>query len=149
MLAHQVAKAEAVAAFADAYGKPDTYTAGIVTWPGSGVTTLADVKGNSFAYSDPASTSGHLFPAYWLRKSGIDPDKGVKAIYAGSHTATFEAIRNHKVLAGELNSEQIEFGHACRANTRPATMSSCGARRPIPNDPIRCAANCRPASRRG
>jgi hypothetical protein len=35
-----------------------------------------------------------------LSKNGIDPDKGVKAIYAGSHTASFEALRNHKVDAG-------------------------------------------------
>jgi phosphonate transport system substrate-binding protein len=31
---------------------------------------------------------------------GINPDTGVKAIYAGSHSASFEALRNHKVEAG-------------------------------------------------
>jgi phosphonate transport system substrate-binding protein len=107
VLAHQVAHAEAVASFADEDGKPASYYASIVTWPGSGIQNLADVKGRSFAYSDPASTSGHLFPAYGLSKSGIDPDKGVKGVYAGSHTASYEALRNHKVDAGELNSEEI------------------------------------------
>jgi phosphonate transport system substrate-binding protein len=34
VLAHQVAKAEAVAAFGTAEGKPDTYWASIVTYPG-------------------------------------------------------------------------------------------------------------------
>ena len=43
-----------------------------------------------------------------LRKAGLDPDKDVKGIYAGSHTASFEALRNKKVEAGELNSQQIE-----------------------------------------
>ena len=114
VLAHQVAKAEAVATFADADGKPDSYCASIVTWPGSGIKTVADIKGHSFAFSDPASTSGHLFPAYGLRKAGIDPDKDIKAIYAGSHTASFEALRNHKVEAGELNSEQIESRQAAQ-----------------------------------
>lgn len=107
VLAHQVAHAEAVATFANENGSPQNYYASIVTWPGSSVKTLADANGKSFAYADPASTSGHLFPAYGLRKNGIDPDKGVKAIYAGSHTASFEALRNHKVEAGELNSEEI------------------------------------------
>ncbi|VVD77657.1 phosphonate ABC transporter substrate-binding protein [Pandoraea capi] len=107
VLAHQVAHAEAVATFANENGSPQNYYASIVTWPGSSVKTLADTAGKSFAYADPASTSGHLFPAYGLRKNGIDPDKGVKAIYAGSHTASFEALRNHKVEAGELNSEEI------------------------------------------
>jgi phosphonate transport system substrate-binding protein len=107
VLAHQVAHAEAVAAFAGANGQPGSYYASIVTWPGSGINTIADIKGRSFAYSDPSSTSGHLFPAFGLSKNGIDPDHGVKAIYAGSHTASFEALRNHKVESGELNSEQI------------------------------------------
>ena len=57
--------------------------------------------------SDPASTSGHLFPAYWLSKNGIDPEKDVKGFYAGSHAASYEALVNHKAQAGELNSEQI------------------------------------------
>jgi phosphonate transport system substrate-binding protein len=108
VLAHQVAKAEAVATFANAENKPDTYWASLVTWPGSGIKTVADIRGHSFAFSDPASTSGHLFPAYGLRKAGLDPDKDLRALYAGSHTASFEALYNHKVDAGELNSEQLE-----------------------------------------
>ncbi len=73
VLAHQVAKAEAVATFGDKEGKPETYTAGIVTWPGSGIHDLKGVAGHSFAYSDPSSTSRHLFPAYALTKAGINP----------------------------------------------------------------------------
>jgi phosphonate transport system substrate-binding protein len=108
VLAHQVAKAEAVAAFGGADNKPVTYWASLVTYPSSGIKTVADIRGHSFAFSDAASTSGHLFPAYGLRKAGLNPDKDVKAIYAGSHTASFEAIYNHKVDAGELNSEQLQ-----------------------------------------
>lgn len=108
VLAHEVAKAEAVATFADANGKPDSYWASIVTYPQSGIKTVAEIRGHSFAFSDPASTSGHLFPAYGLRKAGLDPDKDLRPVYAGSHTASFEALYNRKVEAGELNSEQLE-----------------------------------------
>lgn len=107
VLAHQVASAEAIAGYANAAGQASTYTASIVTWPGSGVTTLKDIVGKSFAFSDPASTSGHLIPAYGLRKSGIDPDHDIRPIYTGTHTASFEALRNHKVLVGEMNSTVI------------------------------------------
>src|SRR5215471_9269000 len=100
VLAHQIAKAEAVAAYSNKEGKPDTYWASIVTYPSSGITTVAGIGGHSFAFSDPASTSGHLFPAYALRKAGLDPDKDLRAIYAGSHTAAFEALYNKKVDAG-------------------------------------------------
>ena len=114
VLAHQVAKAEAVAAFGNKEGKPDSYWASLVTWNGSGIKTAAEIRGHSFAFSDPASTSGHLFPAYGLRKVGIDPEKDIKPIYAGSHTSSFEALYNHKVDAGELNSEQVQSANAAR-----------------------------------
>ena len=135
VLAHQVAKAEAVAAFGAADGKPVTYWASVITYPSSGIKTVADIRGRSFAFSDAASTSGHLFPAYGLRKAGLDPDKDVKAIYAGSHTASFEAIYNHKVDAGELNSEQLESATQ-RGHYKDGDMVFLWKSDPIPTDPF-------------
>jgi len=135
VLAHQVAKAEAVAAFGKPDGKPDTYWASLVTYPSSGIKTVADIKGKSFAFSDPASTSGHLFPAYGLRKSGVDPDKDIKAIYAGSHTSSFEALYNKKVDAGELNSEQLESAKQ-RGHYKDGDLIFLWKSDPIPTDPI-------------
>jgi phosphonate transport system substrate-binding protein len=135
VLAHQVAHAEAIAAYSGPDGKPDVYTAGIVTWPGSGVTKIEDVAGKTFAYSDPASTSGHLFPATELKKVGIDPDSGIKPLYAGSHTASFETIRNHKVQAGELNSTEINSA-TMSGEYKPADFVELWRSSPIPNDPV-------------
>lgn len=135
VLAHQVAKAEAVAAFGGADGKPVTYWASVLTYPASGIKTIADLRGHSFAFSDAASTSGHLFPAYGLRKGGIDPDKDVKAIYAGSHTASFEAIYNHKVDAGELNSEQLESATQ-RGHYKDGDLVFLWKSDAIPTDPV-------------
>jgi phosphonate transport system substrate-binding protein len=135
VLAHEVAKAEAVATLADKDGKPSTYWASIVTFPESGLKTLPDLKGHSFAYSDPASTSGHLFPAFALRKAGLDPNTDVKALYAGSHTASFEAIRNHKVDAGELNSQQIAAA-TLRGAYKDGDVVFLWKSEPIPIDPI-------------
>jgi phosphonate transport system substrate-binding protein len=135
VLAHQVAKAEAVAAFGSADGKPVTYWASVVTYPASGLKTVADLRGHSFAFSDPASTSGHLFPAYGLRKAGIDPDKDVKAIYAGSHTASFEALYNHKVDGAELNSEQLESATQ-RGHYKDGDVVFLWKSDPIPTDPV-------------
>jgi phosphonate transport system substrate-binding protein len=135
VLAHQVAKAEAVAAFGGADGKPVSYWASLVTYPASGIKTVEDIRGHSFAFSDAASTSGHLFPAYGLRKAGIDPDKDIKAIYAGSHTASFEAIYNHKVDAGELNSEQLESAKQ-RGHYNDGDLVFLWKSDPIPTDPF-------------
>ena len=144
VLAHQVAKAEAVAAFGSADGKPDTYWASLVTYPSSGIKTVAEIKGHSFAFSDPASTSGHLFPAYGLRKAGIDPDKDIKAIYAGSHTASFEALYNHKVDAGELNSTQLESAKQ-RGEYKDGQFVFLWKSDPIPTDPIAVRGNLQPS----
>lgn len=135
VLAHQVAKAEAVATFADAKGNPDTYWASIVTWPGSGIKTVAEIRGHSFAFADPASTSGHLFPAYGLRKAGLDPDKDIRGIFAGSHTASFEALYNHKVDAGELNSEQLESAKQ-RGHYKDGDVVFLWKSNAIPIDPL-------------
>jgi phosphonate transport system substrate-binding protein len=135
VLAHQVAKAEAVAAYSSKDGKPNTYWASLVTYPGSGIKTVTDIRGHSFAFSDPASTSGHLFPAYGLRKAGLDPDKDIKALYAGSHTASYEALYNHKVDAGELNSEQLESATQ-RGHYKEGDMVFLWKSDPIPTDPV-------------
>ena len=136
VLAHEVAKAEAVATYAGPDGtQPATYTAGIVTWPGSGITTLKETAGKTFGYSDPASTSGHLEPAYALKQIGIDPETGVRALYAGSHAASFETIRNHKVIAGELNSQQIKSAEVA-GEYKPADFVELWRSKPIPIDPI-------------
>jgi phosphonate transport system substrate-binding protein len=138
VLAHKVAGAEAIAAFGNKDGQPETYTAGIVSWPGSGITDLKAVAGHTFAYSDPASTSGHLFPSYALAGVGINPDTGVKAIYAGSHSASFEALRNHKVEAGELNSQEAGSA-ALEGSYKPGMFVELWRSKPIPLDPIAIA----------
>ena len=144
VLAHEVAGAEVVATYANKAGTPDTYTASIVTWPGSGITTLKQVAGKTFAYADPASTSGHLFPAYGLSNAGIDPDKGIRAIYAGSHTASFEALRNHKVQAGEMNSPEI-LSATVAGIYKPTDYVTLWKSQPIPQDPITVRGSLDPA----
>ncbi|GAA5034708.1 phosphate/phosphite/phosphonate ABC transporter substrate-binding protein [Actinopolymorpha pittospori] len=135
ILANKVADAEAVATFADADGKPSTYTASIVTPSTSNIKKLKDCRDQSFAYADPASTSGHLFPAYALKKAGIDPDKGVKGRYAGSHTASYEALRAGQVACGELNSEQIEAAKQA-GQWKASAFRTLWQSEPIPVDPI-------------
>jgi phosphonate transport system substrate-binding protein len=144
VLAHELAKADVVATFSGADGKPDTYTAGIVTWPGSGITTLKEVAGHTFGYSDPTSNSGHLFPASALKKAGIDPDTGVKPLYSGSHTASYEALRNHKVEAAELNSQQI-VSSTQAGIYKPGDFIELWRSDPIPVDPIAVRRDLDPA----
>ena len=74
-----------------------------ITQPGSRISTLADLKGHSFAFGDVNSTSGHLMPAYYMREAGIDPGALAKTVYTGGHDATALAVANGKVDAGAMD----------------------------------------------
>jgi phosphonate transport system substrate-binding protein len=65
--------------------------------------SLADLKGKRFAFGDVNSTSGHLMPAYFMRKEGVDPAVVDQAIYTGGHDATALAVAERRVDAGALD----------------------------------------------
>jgi phosphonate transport system substrate-binding protein len=74
-----------------------------ITHPDSGIRSLADLKGHSFAFGDVNSTSGHLMPEYFMRQANIDPEVITRAVYTGGHDATALAVANRKVDAGALD----------------------------------------------
>jgi len=79
-----------------------------ITQPKSGINSLADLKGHSFAFGDVNSTSGHLMPAYYMRAANVDPGVIAKAFYSGGHDATALAVANGKVDAGAM--DELVFG---------------------------------------
>jgi len=77
------------------------YRTVIVTRADSGIKTLDDLKKRTFAFVDPASTSGNLFPRYVFNKNGINPETDFKTIiYTGTHNGVELAIKNKTVDAG-------------------------------------------------
>jgi phosphonate transport system substrate-binding protein len=48
--------------------------------------SLADLKGKVWAWAEPNSSSGYLFPLVGLRKAGIEPEKHFgKVVFSGGH----------------------------------------------------------------
>lgn len=75
-----------------------------ITRRDSGINRLEDLKGKTFTFGSPSSTSGHLMPRSYLLKAGIDPDRDFKETgFSGSHDATIAAVVGGKVQAGALN----------------------------------------------
>ena len=66
---------------------------------GSGIETLDDLRGKTFSFVDPASTSGFLIPSSVLVAAGIDPETDMQTIFAGSHPTSGLALWNDKVDA--------------------------------------------------
>jgi len=67
------------------------------------VRSLKDLTGRRFAFGDVNSTSGHLMPAYFMRKEGVDLAVIEQAIYTGGHDATALAVSEGRVDAGALD----------------------------------------------
>lgn len=74
------------------------YHSQIIARKDSGIAKIEDLKGKTFAFVDPSSTSGHLFPKAGLIKMGIDPDKFFgRTLFTGSHDANALAVVNKRV----------------------------------------------------
>jgi len=91
-------------------GSGTSYKSLVVTNPDSGITKLQDVKGRTYAFVDPASTSGNLIPRSFYKKNDINPDKDFKSVmYAGGHDAAALAVKNRKVDAASM--DDITYGN--------------------------------------
>ncbi len=70
--------------------------------------SLQDLKGKRFAFVEPASASGYLFPAALLKKNGIDPDKFFsQVVFAGGHDKVVLAIYQGSVDAGATFGDEV------------------------------------------
>lgn len=69
------------------------------------VNSLEDLKGLTFTFGDPNSTSGHLMPRYYLLEEGINPteDFTTKPNFSGSHDKTWKLVESGAYQAGALN----------------------------------------------
>ena len=114
-------------------GKP-TYHAVIVTRPDSGINTLQDLKGKSFAFGDKGSTSGYLIPTHQLLKMGIpDAEKYFGKVIYTKHQAIETQVTRGELDAGadydRNRNAMIEQGLIKAAESRIIWTSA-----PLPND---------------
>jgi phosphonate transport system substrate-binding protein len=129
VLAEQEAGAEAFAAGISPKTGKSSYRS-IITVPGnSPARKLEDLKGKTFAFVDPASTSGGLIPRYMIKKAtGLAPSEFFgKFIYAGSHDAAELAVKNKTVDGGVsddvMYDRMIEKGLITKESNRIIAIS--------------------------
>lgn len=69
------------------------------------IKSLADLKGKTFAFGAPSSTSGSLMPRFFLQQAGLIPEKDFKNVaFSGAHDATVAFVAAGKADAGVLNA---------------------------------------------
>src|SRR5215813_9176640 len=89
------------------------FTSVIVARTDRGISTLADLKGKTVAFGSRDSGQAAILPAYFLAKSGIDPEKDIRSIRfdldVGKHknTGTSEVQVLEAVTNGEANASTV------------------------------------------
>ena len=97
--------------------------------------SVADLKGKTFAFADPNSTSGFAFPSYYLRKQGLDPQSHFGGtVFSGGHDNSVIALVRGQFDGVATYQVNAESGVAQRLAGR--NMIPQGATRVIWTSPL-------------
>lgn len=136
VLATTVAPVEAFGVTVVAKTMQPSYKSIIIARKESKITDLQSIKGHTFAFVDPGSTSGSMVPSAAFVKAGITPQKDFKQVmYSGGHDATIVAVGTGKVDAGSVADRIYERGCA-KGLTDCSKLKIVWTSPPIPNDPL-------------
>jgi phosphonate transport system substrate-binding protein len=107
LLAAQKAGAEAIAMPGTRSGGPGTYESSIVVRAGSPIQSIDELLTHAekytFAFVDPASTSGHLIPRAYLEGRDFSPEKRFRKVhFANDHLTAAYTVLGSKVDAGAM-----------------------------------------------
>lgn len=78
--------------------KSSVYYGYWMTFKGNGLNSISDFKGKKFAYVDPYTSAGYLFPRAAIKAKGFDPDNFFGTLkFAGTHEAAIQMLLNGTV----------------------------------------------------
>jgi phosphate/phosphite/phosphonate ABC transporter binding protein len=112
-----------------------TYRGVIIARKDSGLKSLADLKGKRFAFVDPKSASGYIYPRAMLIEKGFAPESYFKeTIFAGNHEKVVAAVLDGQVDAGATYDGALAIA---KANGLPTeNLVVIATTDPIPHDAI-------------
>ncbi|HTJ60395.1 MAG TPA: phosphate/phosphite/phosphonate ABC transporter substrate-binding protein [Candidatus Saccharimonadales bacterium] len=116
-----------------------TYKSQILVRSDSGITDLNGLKGNKFAFVDPISASGYLFPTLLIKnKTGQDPKTFFgSTIFAGGHDKAALAVYQGTVDgAASFIDVRTSAGMPADIMAKTKVIDTAG---PIPNDGVAVA----------
>ncbi len=137
VLAEKEANVEAFAVGVRSDTGLSTYRSLFVVPEGSDAKSIADLKGKSVAFVDPASASGGLIPTYLVKQATGQMPKEFfgQFTYAGSHDAAEMAVKNKTVDAAADNDityeKMLKKGLITKESNRVLMYSD-----PLPGSPM-------------
>lgn len=122
-----------------------SYKGQIITQADSGITALTDLKGKTFCWVDPLSTSGYIIPRVELQAAGVNPDADfAKTVEAGSHNNVAIAVYNGECDGGATFADARSSVEKDLPDIKTKVVVIAESP-PIPNDGVSFAANLDPA----
>jgi phosphate/phosphite/phosphonate ABC transporter binding protein len=107
----------------------------IIARKSSGITDVAGLKGKRFAFVDPKSASGYVYPRAMLIEKGFDPDKFFKeTIFSGGHDKVIVAVLDGKVEAGAIYDGALAIAKG--KGLKVDDLTTIASTEPIPHDAI-------------
>ncbi|MEA3336536.1 MAG: phosphate/phosphite/phosphonate ABC transporter substrate-binding protein [Chloroflexota bacterium] len=108
------------------------YNGQIIAGADTGIESVEDLAGKKFAFTDPASTSGYLYPTALLKENGVELGE---SFFAGSHNAAALAVYRGQADAAASYVDvrnQIEESHPdVKEKTKVIALTD-----DIPNDTV-------------
>ncbi len=89
-------------------GNEEFYRSMIITRKDSGIHSLQDLKGKSFSFTDPKSTSGYLFPMAQLKASGVFQKDFSEVKFLKRHANSLLAVYKGHVDAGATSVTSVD-----------------------------------------
>jgi phosphate/phosphite/phosphonate ABC transporter binding protein len=112
-----------------------TYRGLIVARRDSGLAGISDLRGKRFAFVDPKSASGYVYPRAMLIERGFDPDHFFGSVYfAGDHGAVIADVLGGRADAGAIYDGALHVANARGAHTEE--LAILASTDPIPHDAI-------------
>lgn len=92
-----------------------TYQSYVIVHATSQAKSLDDLRGKSFAFTDPDSNTGYLSPVFLLRQAGQSPESFFSStIFTHSHDNSILAVARGLVDAAAVNSLVWDYSEARR-----------------------------------
>ncbi len=85
------------------------YEMEIITYPGSGIEEVEDIRGKQLAFTSPTSNSGFKAPSAIL-KADFDmiPDRDFEAVFSGKHDNSILGVANKDYMAASVANSVME-----------------------------------------
>lgn len=79
------------------------YEMEIITFPGSGIEKVEDLKGKQLAFTSPTSNSGFKAPSAILKGDfGLLPERDFEPVYSGKHDNSILGVANKDYMAASI-----------------------------------------------